>query len=219
MVSAKVKQKENKLTVSYQDLGIKSTPPKNDFKTSFALLVRTLMQNWRQGTVSCKGRSEIARSGRKPWKQKGTGRARAGSARSPLWRGGGVIFGPQPRGGQLKVQKEVKKKVFESLFYDFLNQGKIVALEGIVEGDKPKTSIFNNLLKGLNLADKKLLVLLPIEDLMSYASLRNLPNVRLAFFDQPNAFDLAKSDYWVFFKKDFDRFKEMVLRWTKDVAS
>ncbi|TET06983.1 50S ribosomal protein L4 [Candidatus Dependentiae bacterium] len=218
MASAKVKQKENKLTVSYQDLGIRSIPPKNDSETSFALWVRSLIQNWRQGTVSCKGRSEIARSGKKPWKQKGTGRARAGSARSPLWRGGGVTFGPQPRVRRLKVQKEVKKKVFGALFYDFLNQGKIVALE-VAEVDRPKTSIFNDLFKGLNLTDKKLLIFLPIEDLMSYASLRNLPNVRLVFFDQPNAFDLAKSDYWVFFKKDFDRFKEMVLRWTKNAAS
>jgi large subunit ribosomal protein L4 len=217
---AKVKQKENKLAVSFQDLGIKSTQlPRNYFNNSFALCVRSLLQNWRQGTVSCKDRSEVARSGKKPWKQKGTGRARAGTARSPLWRGGGVIFGPQPRSRQIKVSKEVRKGVLGALFYDFLNQGKIIALESVAEREKPKTSIFTDLLKGLNLIDKKLLIFLPIEDHMSYASLRNLSNVRLAFFDQPNAFDLAKSDYWVFFKKDFDCFKEMVLQWTKDAAS
>ena len=71
------------------------------------------MQNWRQGTVACKGRSDVAFSNKKPWKQKGTGRARAGSARSPLWRGGGVIFGPQPRTRMLKVAKQVKKKCFK----------------------------------------------------------------------------------------------------------
>ena len=64
-------------------------------KANFALWVRALLQNWRQGTVVCKGRSEVAYSNKKPWKQKGTGRARAGSARSPLWRSGGVIFGPK----------------------------------------------------------------------------------------------------------------------------
>src|SRR5690348_15481044 len=64
---------------------------------SFSTWIRSLLQNWRQGTVGVKGRSDVARSNKKPWKQKGTGRARAGSARSPLWRGGGVIFGPSPR--------------------------------------------------------------------------------------------------------------------------
>ena len=62
---------------------------------AMAIYVRALLQNWRQGTVACKGRSDVSYSNKKPWKQKGTGRARAGSARSPLWRGGGVIFGPQ----------------------------------------------------------------------------------------------------------------------------
>ena len=75
-----------------------------------AVYVRSLLQNWRQGTVGCKGRSDVAYSNKKPWKQKGTGRARAGSARSPLWRGGGVIFGPQPRTRVLKAGKQVKKK-------------------------------------------------------------------------------------------------------------
>ena len=65
-----------------------------------------MLQNWRQGTVACKGRSDVAFSNKKPWKQKGTGRARAGSARSPLWRKGGVIFGPQPRTRTLTITQE-----------------------------------------------------------------------------------------------------------------
>jgi large subunit ribosomal protein L4 len=220
MAIAKAKQKENKIIVSPQDLGITGKVPSGgNFNSSFALYIRSLRQNWRQGTVSCKGRSDIVRSGKKPWKQKGTGRARAGTARSPIWRGGGVIFGPQVRSRQLKVPKEIRKAVFNTLFYDFLKQGRILCLERIIESDKPKTSIFYDLLNSLDLTEKKLLIFLPFEDLVNYASLRNLPNVQLTFFDQPNAFDLAKSDYWVFFKKDFDRFKEMILQWTKDTAN
>ena len=78
--------------------------------TSFAIWVKALMQNWRQGTVACKGRADVtSRSNKKPWKQKGTGRARAGSPRSPLWRGGGVIFGPQPRVRKLSLNQGTKK--------------------------------------------------------------------------------------------------------------
>lgn len=72
--------------------------------------MRVYLQNVRQGTVGSKGRSDIAYTNKKPWKQKGTGRARAGSARSPLWRGGGVVFGPQARIKMLKVPKKLSKK-------------------------------------------------------------------------------------------------------------
>src|SRR5438105_1375079 len=75
----------------------------------FSNYIRSLIQNWRQGTVACKTRGEIAFSNKKPWKQKGTGRARAGSRRSPLWRKGGVIFGPQSRVRTLKVGRAVKQ--------------------------------------------------------------------------------------------------------------
>ncbi len=82
-------------TVTIKDIGVER--PKQNSMVDFSTWVRSLVQSWRQGTVACKGRSDVARSTKKPWKQKGTGRARAGSARSPIWRGGGVIFGPQKR--------------------------------------------------------------------------------------------------------------------------
>ena len=130
-----------------------------------------------------------------------------------LWRGGGVIFGPQPRTRQLKVAKGVKTKVLGALLQDFLTQKKVLSLDWTPKNDKPQTAALFNFLKKAGLAKKKILFFLPMQDVTTYASLRNIPNVRLAFFDQPNAFDLARSDYWVFFKKDFDQFKDMVLRW------
>jgi large subunit ribosomal protein L4 len=99
-------QSDGSFTVmSSQDLA-EGTERKEMSRRGFAMAVRALLQNWRQGTVACKGRSDVSFSNKKPWKQKGTGRARAGSARSPLWRGGGVAFGPQPRTRTLKITKE-----------------------------------------------------------------------------------------------------------------
>ncbi len=122
----------------------------------FAIYIRQLLQNWRQGTVGCKGRSDVSFSNRKPWKQKGTGRARAGSARSPLWRGGGVIFGPQPRVRMLKSIKKAKTVVFLIYLYViiWIRERFIFAL-GISMDNAPKTSYAYNLLKQANLAHNK----------------------------------------------------------------
>jgi len=218
MVSNKEKQTEKSKSVSSKDLGITLPEAKQDADVAFALWVRALLQNWRQGTVGCKGRSDVSRTGKKPFKQKGTGRARAGTSRSPLWRGGGVIFGPQARTKKLKVTKGAKKMVLKKLLCDYLDHNKVLALDWSVNGEKPQTSAAYAALKKANVADKKILVFLPMEDVMSYASFRNLPYVRLAFFDQAQALDLTNSDYWVFFKKDQDKFKEMVLRWTTSAS-
>ena len=214
MVKAETKQKENVMAISPKDLGITVKKSTKDAQTAFAQWIRSLLQNWRQGTVGCKGRSDVARTGKKPFKQKGTGRARAGTARSPLWRGGGVIFGPQPRTRQVKITKGMKKSVFNALLENAFAQGKLLSFDLELSGDKPQTSAAFSLIKQAGLVGKKILVFVPTGDLLSYASLRNLPNVRLVYFDQANAFDLAKSDYWVFLKKDLDQFKEMVSRWT-----
>ena len=95
-------------TVSLQDLSLDVSQKKEVTPVGFSTWIRSLRQNWRQGTVGCKGRSDVAHSNKKPWKQKGTGRARAGSPRSPLWRGGGVTFGPQARVRTLAVPAQLK---------------------------------------------------------------------------------------------------------------
>jgi len=212
---AKVQEKKlqkTAVTVSPQDLGVELPPLKPGARTAFALWVRALLQNWRQGTVASRGRSDVARSTKKPWKQKGTGRARAGSARSPLWRGGGVTFGPQARTKTLKVTKNNKRIVCEALLNKYLGGQKVFSLDWSPE-DKPRTADALAALKTLGVEEKKLLVFLPREDFVAYASMRNLPKVRIVFYDQLNAYDLAKSEYWVFLKKDLDSFKKMVGQW------
>ncbi len=182
-------------------------------RAAFSTWVRSLAQNWRQGTVSCKGRSDVARSTKKPWKQKGTGRARAGSARSPLWRGGGVTFGPQRRIKTLTIPRKAKKIAVRGILLDYLSKGRIARLDWTLDSDKPKTAAAAKLLKSAKLNGKKLTIFLPKTDALSYASFVNIPKTRVLFFDQGNAIDLTKSDYWVFLKKDSDQFKEMVARW------
>lgn len=179
-----------------------------------AVYVRALLQNWRQGTVSCKGRSEVALTNKKPWKQKGTGRARAGSARSPLWRGGGVTFGPQPRTRILKVNKQLKRSVLHTTFFEFLKAGRVLSLDWAPAHDVPKTSSAFKALSNADLHTKRIVLFVPTHDAISYASFINMPQVTVLYFDQPNLYEMQLGDHWVFLKKDFDSFKEMVSRWS-----
>lgn len=180
---------------------------------AFSVYVRSLLQGWRQGTVASQGRSDVSLTNKKPWKQKGTGRARAGSARSPLWRGGGVIFGPQERTRLLKINKKVRKNALSAVFNTYLTEGKIVAIDWQLMGFTPKTTQAYNILKQFSLVDKKIILFVAQGDMLTYASFINLPNVSVLYFDQPNAFDLMNGDRWMLLNKDMDRFKEMVSQW------
>lgn len=183
---------------------------------SFALWVRKLMQGWRQGTASAKGRSEVAYSTKKPWKQKGTGRARAGDARSPLWRGGGVVFGPQPRTRSLKVPKKMKQSVLRGLVAEALDASRIKVIGWPEElSEKPKTTFAAQLLREIGIGAKdKVVLLLSAGDEMHYRLFLNLPNVHIVFFDQLNAYNLAYGKQWLLLEKDLAAFKDMVVQWT-----
>jgi large subunit ribosomal protein L4 len=198
-------------TLTAQDLEVSAVAPISP--RAFSVCVRSLLQGWRQGTVGSQGRSDVSLTNKKPWKQKGTGRARAGSARSPLWRGGGVIFGPQERTRLLKINKKVRKSALATVFNTYLTAGKIVALDWQLMGFAPKTSQAHTILKQLSLVDKKVILFVAQGDMLTYASFINLPNVSVLYFDQPNAFDLMNCDRWMLLNKDMDRFKEMVSQW------
>ncbi len=186
---------------------------KKDFSPkTYSCAVRTMLQNWRQGTVKCKDRGEVSFSNKKPWKQKGTGRARAGSARSPLWRKGGVIFGPQPRTRMLTINKKQKKLVLNNVLFSALENKAVSCLDFLI-GEKPSTKNGAHALRSVGFDNKKVILFLPFDDSVSHASFRNIPNVNILFFDQPNVFDLSDGECWVFFKRDLDLFKEMVSRW------
>lgn len=179
---------------------------------AYSITIRALIQNWRQGTVGCKGRGEVAFSGKKPWKQKGTGRARVGTISSPLWRKGGVIFGPQPRTRTLKITKKQISGVFNNLFFGKLESDSILSLD-FNETNLPKTKVVYSALKNLGLENKKVILFLEHSDYVNFAAFRNIPNISILYFDNPNSFDLSNADKWIFLKKDFESFKNMVSKW------
>lgn len=180
----------------------------------FSQAVRVLRQNWRQGTVACKTRGQLAFSNRKPWKQKGTGRARVSSIRSPLWRKGGVIFGPQPRTRVLSMAREQRKLVFKDLFADALATERIVCLDFVPEHDKPSTKMAANMLALAGLQNERIVLFVPVTDFAARASFGNLATVSIVSFDAANAFACSYASQWVFLKKDIDLFKQMVGQWS-----
>lgn len=197
--------------LSINDLEL--TAPEKDMTHNYSVWIRALLQNWRQGTVGCKTRAEVSLSTRKPWKQKGTGRARAGTARSPLWRGGGVIFGPQARIRTLKVTKRTKHDVMRALLATYLINNKIISYDLQLNDNKPSAKAGFLALQNMNVVGKKVSIFLQRDDYASWLSLRNLPNVQIISFDALNAYDLSNSDYLVVLKKDFNNFKDMVAQW------
>ena len=147
----------------------------------------------RQGTVSTKTRSEVRGGGRKPWKQKGTGRARAGSNRSPLWKGGGVIFGPKPKKVSLKLNKKERRLALQTLLYNKKNN--ILIIENLEnEIIEPKTKNFLKICKdcGVNL-DQKILVIVSNKTIPLKLSTQNLKNVELISASNLNTLSLLKA--------------------------
>jgi large subunit ribosomal protein L4 len=195
-----------------QDLHINETQIFTVAPESIALSVRVQLQNSRQGTLGCKNRSAVtSRSNKKPWKQKGTGRARAGSPRSPLWRGGGKAHGPQPRIKELKVTRQLNRKILGALFWERLNKGHIIALD--FDHENHKTSYASKMLSQAQLDNKKCALFVSMHDHTSHNAFANLSFVKMYLYDQPNVYTLADAHYWVFFKKDMQQFKAMVDIW------
>lgn len=200
-------------SITASDLGLSADHRRSASPEAFSIWVRSLLQNWRQGTVGCKGRSDVSLTNKKPFKQKGTGRARAGSARSPLWRGGGVVFGPQKRTKTLTIAKNTKKSVLNTMLFNHLDNGMISVIDWSVKGETPKTADAFALLKNAGLDTQRVTLFLTLQDKLTQASFANIPNVKLLSFDEVNAYDLASGDAFVVLKKDLDHFKEMVSKW------
>jgi large subunit ribosomal protein L4 len=204
----------NKLrVVAAQELDFDTTAFKRATQASFSTWIRVLAQNWRQGTVACQGRADVSHTNRKPYKQKGTGRARAGSARSPLWKGGGVIFGPQARVRTVTMPRQMKRKVLLTMLANNLDQKNVVCADWELSSEQPKTAQAQELVNTVGLANKKIILFVAPYDFHSALSFANIPNVRPLSFDQANAYDLANSDCWLFLKKDLDHFKGMISQW------
>jgi large subunit ribosomal protein L4 len=147
----------------------------------------------KQGTVSTKTRSEVRGGGKKPWQQKGTGRARAGSSRSPLWRGGGVIFGPKPKKNNLKLNKKERNLALQTLLYNKRNNISVIGeLESLVT--EPKTKGFCDICKNYNLdINHKILLIVSKKTTPLKLSTQNLKNVELISASNLNTLSLLKA--------------------------
>jgi large subunit ribosomal protein L4 len=159
----------------------------------------------RQGSHSTKTRGEVRGGGRKPYKQKGTGRARQGSTRAPQFAGGGVVHGPQPRSYDQRTPKKMKAAALRSALSDRARNGRIHVLESLVTGEKPSTRSALEALAGLT-ERSKYLVVLERTDAITWLSLRNAPEVHIVAVDQLNTYDVLASDDVVFTKGAYDAF-------------
>lgn len=148
----------------------------------------------RQGTAYSKTRSEVRGGGRKPWKQKGTGKARCGSIRSPLWRGGGVTFGPRNRNYTSKINNKEKKLAIRTLLFNKVSQILVISNKEIFL-EQPSTQIFLKKLENLNLdLDKKILIIVDNKDSSLYLSSRNLQNIEIIQANQINCLALLNAE-------------------------
>jgi len=154
--------------------------------------VRQYLANQRQGTHKTKTRGEVRGGGRKPWRQKHTGRARAGSTRSPLWIGGGTIFGPQPRSYDLKLPRKVKTLARKSALSYKAKNGQILVVEDFTF-PAPKTKEMVSVLKALSLDEKKTLILIPSIDVNVYMSGRNIPSVNVLEANKASTYDILNN--------------------------
>lgn len=171
-------------------------------------LVRQLA-NQRQGTVSTKTRAEVRGGGRKPWKQKGTGRARAGSIRSPLWRGGGVIFGPKPRDYSQKMNRKERRLALRTALLK--RSEDLVVVEAFADKlARPKTKEFVAALKRWEIDPTSKVLLIQDEKNESvYLSVRNMPNVRLITANNLNIFDLVTAHHIVVTQAALEKLQEV----------
>ncbi|WP_339235349.1 50S ribosomal protein L4 [Oceanobacillus sp. FSL W7-1281] len=162
----------------------------------------------RQGTHAVKNRSEVRGGGRKPWRQKGTGRARQGSIRSPQWVGGGTVFGPTPRSYSYKLPKKVRRLALKSALSSKVKEESLFVLEAITI-DAPKTKEIVNILNGLKV-EEKALVVLSEKDETVVRSANNLQNVKVLTVEELNVLDLLTHDKLIITKDAAEKAGEVL---------
>lgn len=195
---------EGKVIESQEIPEVFSIPPHYH---SLFLSIRYIRNALRRGTASTKKRGEVRGGGRKPWRQKGTGRARQGSIRSPLWKGGGVVFGPKPRSYRIEIPKRIKKLGLLSSISAKLNESKFYVVSGI-KFEKPSTKDGVKLLNKLNILGSTLFVFSD-ENGEVLLSMRNIPKVLPLHYRFLNSYDILKHENLVLTKEAYEKVKEV----------
>ena len=171
-------------------------------------VVKNQLANRRQGTQSAKTRAEVRGGGKKPWRQKGTGRARQGSIRSPQWKGGGVVFAPKLRDYSYKVLKKVKRLAMKSVLTSKVKDEKIIVLDNLVlEIISTKEAV--KILKNIK-ADKKALVVIAESDEKVYRSFRNIENVDTVTVKDMNVYDILRFNSFIITKDAIAKVEEVL---------
>lgn len=170
-------------------------------------VVKNQLANRRQGTQSAKTRAEVRGGGRKPWRQKGTGRARQGSIRSPQWKGGGVVFAPKPRDYSYSVPKKVRRLALKSVLTDKLQNNEMIVVDQL-SFDAPKTKEMKKVLANLK-ADRKALIVMAEKDANVIRSANNIPNVATALVNTINVYDILKYNSFIITKEAVKRVEEV----------
>ena len=173
-------------------------------------VVVAYMASQRMGTACTKNVGEVAGTNKKPWRQKGTGRARAGSFQSPLWRGGGVVFGPKPRDFGKKVSRNTRQLALRKALSERLRTGDVMVVNEL-KLDSPKTKNFLDVLAALNLSGTTLFVAQSADKNLSLAS-RNMPNIFLATSDTLSTYDVLRPDKLVFTSDAFQQIEERLAK-------
>ena len=169
--------------------------------------VKNYLANQRQGTQSAKTRADVRGGGRKPWRQKGTGRARQGSIRSPQWKGGGVVFAPKPRDYSYKLPKKIKRLALKSALSSKVQDQEIIVVDSLGL-DRPKTKDMVKVLSNLK-AGKKTLVVIPERDEAVILAARNIPGVKTAYVNTINVYDILNCDSFLITKDAVNKVDEV----------
>ncbi|MBI5417260.1 50S ribosomal protein L4 [Candidatus Poribacteria bacterium] len=170
-------------------------------------IVRMQLNNSRQGNACTKNRAEVNKTGKKPWKQKGTGRARAGSAGSPLWRGGGIVFGPRPRDYGYQVNRKLSGQAINLALSEKVRSNELLVIDNL-DVKEPKTKVINDILENLKLDNDKLLFVLSDKNELILKSTRNIPNVKTVSISGLNVYDILNANKIVFTKDAVNKIQE-----------
>jgi len=181
--------------------------------------LNTLLTNRRQGNASTKERSQVKASSAKPWRQKGTGRARAGSRTSPLWRGGGVVFGPHPKQYSVRLPKKIRQTAFKgALSVKAAEKDAVLVVEALVF-DQPKTALMAEMLGNLGLTGRRVLIMLEGYKPLVWKSARNIQGLEVKPFTECNAYDVLLAEKIIIEKSIIDRLEKQGERPLPDSAA
>lgn len=169
--------------------------------------VKAYLANQRQGTQSTLTRSEVSGGGKKPWRQKGTGRARQGSIRSPQWNHGGIALGPKPRDYRVSLNKKVRRIALRSAMSDKVAGGNMVVIDAITTSEF-KTKIMIKMLKAVGVT-RKALVVLPEKDEKVLKSISNIPGIKTAYVNTLNTYDILNCDKFIVAKDAVVKIEEV----------